>query len=83
MTVDYAKRPSASRSNNRLSAVIFIAGFLSLAIGSLFMLKLHEEHLHKNSAQTAEKAPPVAKASNDTQKNQYDFYSILPKTQKI
>lgn len=83
MTVDYAKRPGSSPSNSRLLTVIFIVALLSLAIGSLLMLKLHEEHRHKKSALAEEKAPPVAKASNDTQKNQYDFYSILPKTQKI
>lgn len=83
MTVDYAKRPSSHRDNSRLSAVIFIVALLSLAVGSLILLKWHEKHFHKNVSAVAGKTVPVTKAANDTQKNQFDFYSILPKTQKI
>lgn len=81
MTVDYAKRPSGNREPRRLSAVVFVLALLVLVAGALFALKLHEQRLHQKVAIAAAKPAPVANATNDTQKNQFDFYSILPKSQ--
>ncbi len=82
MTVDYAKRPTQNREPGRLASLIFVLTLLLLAAGALFALKIHEQRLHQKNAIAAVKPAPVAKADNDTQKNQFDFYSILPKTQK-
>lgn len=80
MTVDYAKRPRPSRDTNRLSIVFWLVSLFVLAAGALLGLKMHEQRLHQKAVLAAIAKPvPVTKVATDAQKNQFDFYNILPK----